>query len=112
MIGETLEVLTREQFIYRRVDLLAVMGKTRPVEVFGLLSDRSQPEPLWLARYHEAIRLYRERQFDRAGELFKEVLQEIGGPDFLCDMYIARCAAYHAAPPPPNWSGAFMLTEK
>ena len=44
LVGEQVEKLTREHFIYRTVDLLiAFKGKTRPMEVFTLLSDRSQP---------------------------------------------------------------------
>ena len=112
LIGETVEALTREQFVFRKVAAIAFKGKTRPVETFTLLSDRSQPAPAWLAAYHEAIQLFRGRQFDRAGELFKGVLREIGGQDHICEMYIGRCAAYVATPPPEDWNGAFTLTEK
>jgi adenylate cyclase len=112
LIGETVEALTREQFVFRKVGAIAFKGKTRPVETFTLLSDRSQPAPAWLAAYHEAIQLFRGRQFDRAGELFKGVLREIGGQDHICEMYIGRCAAYVATPPPEDWNGAFTLTEK
>ena len=106
------EALTREQFVFRKVGAISFKGKTRPVETFTLLSDRSQPPPAWLAAYHEAIQLFRGRQFDRAGELFKGALREIGGQDHLCEMYIGRSAAYAAAPPPEDWNGAFTLTEK
>jgi len=112
LIGSTVEGLTRAEFVYRRVDLLAVKGKTRPVEVFALLSDRSLPAPGWLARYHEAIELYRGREFERAGQMFEAVLTEIGDEDYLCRMYVRRCAAYCANPPPADWNGAFALTEK
>jgi len=112
LIGETVEALTREHFIYRRVDLLAVKGKTKPVEVFALVGDRTQPAPGWLAKYHEAIQLYRGRNFAQAGELFKTVSEEIGRLDFLCAMYRERCLEFHATPPPAGWNGSFTLTEK
>ena len=70
LVGEQVEKLTREQFIFRTVDLLTVKGKTKPVEVFGLLSDRSQPQPAWLAIYHEAVKLYRARKFSEAAQTF------------------------------------------
>ncbi len=112
LIGATVEALTRDQFVYRRVDLLAVKGKSRPVEVFALLSDRTQPAPAWLPQYHEAIQLYRVRDFAVAGRMFEAVASEIGTEDFLCAMYAGRCAAYQAAPPPADWNGAYTLTEK
>ncbi len=48
LIGEQVEKLTHKYFVYRTVDLMTVKGKTKPVEVFSLLSDRSVPPPAWL----------------------------------------------------------------
>jgi adenylate cyclase len=112
LVGEAAEKLTREQFIFRMVDLLTVKGKTKPVEVFGLLSDRSQPPPAWLVVYHEAVKLYRARKFSEAAAKFEAARQQIGGEDFLCEMYLSRCAAYELSPPPANWDGSFTLAEK
>jgi adenylate cyclase len=112
LIGEEAEKLTHDQFVYRAVDLLTFKGKTRPVEVFGVLSDRSQPPPAWLATYHEAIKLYRGRQFAGAITRFETVQKEIGGGDFLCTMYAGRCADYIKQPPPDNWDGSHTLSEK
>ena len=112
LVGEEAVKLTREQFVYRTVDLLTVKGKTRPVEVFSLLSDRSQPPPAWLATYHEAVRLYRTRKFPEASGRFEDARQEMAGKDFLCEMYLARCAAYELSPPPEDWDGSFTLADK
>jgi adenylate cyclase len=112
LVGEQVEKLTRGKFVYRTVDLLTVKGKTRPVEVFGVLSDVSQPPPVWLAVYHEAVKLYRARKFSEAARGFESVQKQAGGPDFLCEMYLSRCAAYEFAPPPENWDGSFTLAEK
>jgi adenylate cyclase len=111
LVGEQVEKLTREHFVFRIVDLMTVKGKTKPVEVFALLGDSSQSPPAWLAVYHEAIKLYRGRKFSEAGKLFENTQKEIGG-DFLCEMYLSRCAAYQLSPPPENWDGSFALAEK
>ena len=111
LVGETVETLTRAQFIYRNVGAIAFKGKTKPIEVFTLLSDRSQPAPAWLAKYHDGIRLYRGRQFAAASVRFQEVAREIGGDDFLCRFYIEHCAAC-LKQTPPDWDGSFTLTEK
>jgi len=112
LVGEQVEKLTHEHFIYRTVDLLTVKGKTKPVEVFGLISDRTQPPSAWLAVYHEAVQLYRTRKFPEAVAKFEAARYQIGGEDFLCEMYISRCAAFQISPPPENWDGSFTLGEK
>jgi adenylate cyclase len=112
LIGETVVNLTREHFLYRTVDLLTVKGKTKPVEVFALLGDRSQPPSAWLEVYHEGIKLYRNRKFAEAAAKFEAARYQIGGEDFLCEMYLSRCAAYELSQPPENWDGSFTLAEK
>ena len=112
LVGEETEKLTREHFVYRHVGAIAFIGKSRPVETFFILGDQSQPPPAWLARHHEAIRLYREKQFAPAAALFKAVQQEIGSFDYLCELYVSRCETLAQEPPPQNWNAAFTLREK
>jgi adenylate cyclase len=112
LVGESVEALTRKHFVFRQVGLLTVKGKTKPVEAFNVLSEASQPPPAWLGRYHEAIQLYRRRQFPEAAKMFQSVLAEIGGPDFLCQMYIEWSVLYMHEPPPEDWNGTLVLTEK
>lgn len=112
LIGEEVEKLTREHFLYRIVDLLTVKGKTRPIEVFALLSDRSKPAPGWLAVYHEGVTLYRGRKFSDAIARFQKALEMTGGHDFLCEMYVTRCEAFALSPPPETWDGSYTLSEK
>jgi adenylate cyclase len=94
------------------VDLLTVKGKTKPVEVFSLLSDRSLPPPAWLTTYHDAIKLYRGRKFPVAAARFDDARKKMNSEDFLCTMYRLRCAAYEQKPPPEDWDGSFTLEEK
>jgi adenylate cyclase len=112
LVGEQVEKLTREHFVYRTVDLLTVKGKTKPVEVFSLLSDRSLPPPAWLTTYHDAIKLYRGRKFPVAAARFDDARKKMNSEDFLCTMYRLRCAAYEQKPPPEDWDGSFTLEEK
>jgi len=112
LIGEETEKMTREHFIYRSVGAIAFKGKTKPIEVFTLLNDRSQPAPDWLATYHGAIKLYRSRQFEKAAALFRETAAEIGGDDFLCKMYLEYCETYLQKSPPEGWDASITLSEK
>ena len=112
LIGEATEKLTREHFVYRQVGAIAFKGKTKPVETYALLSDRSVPPPEWLAAYHEGVALYRQRKFKEAIARFEVVQKQIGQEDYLTDMYTLRCAALSGTPLPENWDGSFTLSEK
>ncbi len=112
LVGEGAEALTRDHFIFRHVDYLKVKGKTKPVNVYTLISDRSVPPPLWLDAYHHARETYVQRDFAKAAELFRKLKERIGEEDFLCDMYAERCELYAKEPPAPDWDGSFTMTEK
>ncbi len=112
LIGEETERLTREHFIFRSVGAIAFKGKTKPVETFLLISDKSLPPPGWLATYQTGVKLYRERKFEEAIKSFEKVQKEIGVEDYLCDMYIARCVALKDSLLTDKWDGSFTLAEK
>jgi adenylate cyclase len=112
LIGEQTEKLTRDKFIFRSVGAIAFKGKTKPIEVFFLLGDRSQPAPAWLEKYQDAVKLYRGRKFAEAISLFEAVRKEIGRDDYLCEMYVERCKTCLEEPPAADWDGSFKLTEK
>lgn len=112
LVGESVEALTRERFVFRHVDFIRVKGKTHPVNVFMPLSEKSTPPPGWLADYHAAREQYTQRQFTEAAKLFRKVDGQIGGGDFLCGMYLERCEQFAQNPPPADWDGSYTLTEK
>jgi adenylate cyclase len=112
LVGESVEALTREKFVFRHVDFVRVKGKTRPVNIYIPLSDRTVPPPEWLADYHRARALYAERKFAEAGELFRATKARMGGEDFLCEMYLERCALYAQESPEGEWDGSYTMTEK
>jgi adenylate cyclase len=112
LVGESVERLTREHFVFRHVDFIRVKGKTLPVNVYMPLSDRSVPAPDWLADYHEARNLYTQRKFIEAAALFRAVKQKIGSEDYLCENYAERCDRYAVEPPSADWDGSYTLTEK
>lgn len=112
LIGEETEKLTRDNFVYRNVGAIAFKGKTKPVETFVVLSDRTVPPPAWLAKYQEGIQFYRGKKFTEALARFQEVKKEIGGEDFLCDMYIEQCENLFHQGLKSGWDGSFALSEK
>lgn len=112
LVGEAVEELTRDKFCYRHVGLVRFKGKSNTIEVFTPLGGFGSPCPIWLDTYHRAIGLYRKREFKEAQATFEAIRARISGEDGLCDLYIERCKSHLSEPPPPDWDGAWTLTEK
>jgi len=112
LIGEAVESLTRQWFVYRKVGAVQFKGKLKVIEVFTPLGEAGMACPPWLEPYHAAIALYRRRAFAEALAGFEAVAIEIGGHDRLCEIYVEQCRAFAVDPPPPDWDGAWTLTEK
>ncbi len=102
--------LIRDDFRFRTVDLVQVVGKTKPVEIFTLLTPHTDPAPKWLSPWEEAIQLFRSRSFAEAASQFRAL--EFNSPDKLRDIYVARCEAFLKAPPPADWTGTEIATSK
>ncbi|HEY2341743.1 MAG TPA: adenylate/guanylate cyclase domain-containing protein, partial [Chthoniobacteraceae bacterium] len=112
LIGETMAPLVGERFILRTADLLKVVGKTRPVEVFTVLGERKDtPEPEWLAKYEEGVRLYRERKFNDAKHAL-EAADAKNPDDWMIREYLRRCRTFLVMPPGPEWDGVFVMEKK
>jgi adenylate cyclase len=112
LVGESVENLTRGKFHYRQIGLVRFKGKTKAIEVFTPLAESGTAPPPWLDPYHQAIDLYKRRQFKEAQSLFEGVAVQVGAGDRLCEMYLTRCKAFLSDPPAADWDTAWTLTEK
>ena len=111
LIGEQVAALVQEQYVLRSVDLLQVKGKTRPVEIFAVVSPRNGSVPDWLTAHEEGVRLFRQRSFAEAATSFEAALKGLPD-DFLAQEYLRRSREYAEVPPPPDWDGVFVMTRK
>ena len=99
----------------RELDLIQVKGKTEPVKVWELLGtadmQMTDNQKQSLEIYHEGLRLYRERSWQEAIAYF----QQAGQLDPTCrvsEIYEQRASLYQLNPPPPDWTGVFVMTTK
>ncbi len=103
------------QVIARELDLITVVGKNKPLkvyELFGLVSDKVVPEVFDLIeKFSEALALYRQRNWKKAIEKFKDVLK-IKPEDYISKLYIERSQAFLQTPPPEDWDGVFVMQTK
>jgi adenylate cyclase len=115
LLGERVAELVSDQFHLRSVDFVQVKGKTRSVQAFTVLGEKSEALPpdqqKFLALYEEGISSFRRREFVRAKELFAQALQLQPGDD-LAAQYLAGCVTFIEKPPDASWTGVRVMTQK
>jgi adenylate cyclase len=104
----------KESLIARPIDLVQVIGRTHPVEVWEPLALASENDSvaLELARlFVEGLAAYVARDFARAAERYHDALQ-IRAHDPPALLLLARCREFQKIPPPEHWDGVYVATEK
>jgi len=103
----------KDDFFCRELDAVRVKGKVRPVKIFELLALRSEKDPRIdiIEPFAQALRHYREQEWDRAEEKFNEVLSKIP-EDVAAQLYLQRIANLREEPPRPGWDGVFTMKRK
>ncbi len=105
IVGPETEAAARDEFIFRKLDLIQVKGRKEPVEIYQLLGPREEGSDLRLVELSEkAHRSYLGCQWDLAREALDEILEENPG-DGPALILKARCAYFQEHPPPPEWDG-------
>jgi len=98
-------------FIVRELGLMAVKGKTQPVQIYELLSlEEAATESLvaWVQLYASAMGLFQSREWQAASELFQKALQQRpqdGPAAFYCD-WCNRCI--ETSPLADDWNVIHM----
>jgi adenylate cyclase len=111
-ITQPLAELVNEHFLLRTVDLVQVVGKSRPVEILTVVGPRATAEmPAWMKRYEGAVADFRARRFVEAAETLRTCVAE-APDDKLCALYLRRAETFLAEPPPEDWTGTEIATSK
>jgi adenylate cyclase len=97
----------------REIDLLRVKGKDRPVAVYESLGylDHTAALEEAMDSFAAGLAAYRAADWERAIQRFAAAL-ELRPEDAPSRMYIERCRHYRETPPPADWGGVWILTEK
>ncbi|MBI5685071.1 MAG: hypothetical protein HZC54_08310 [Verrucomicrobia bacterium] len=114
LITETTYDKVRDEFVARPVDIVAVKGKNTGVKIYELLVEKDgagQDDLAFVSLCEEGMRLYLRREWAKAEECFRTVLQ-VRPDDQPAQMLVERCVAYEKAPPPPDWNGVTIMQEK
>ncbi|MEZ4765043.1 MAG: adenylate/guanylate cyclase domain-containing protein [Calditrichia bacterium] len=115
MISEATYHFVKDMMITRPLDRLIVKGKSKPVNVYELISKKGDKLPNLLESilplYHHGIRYYEEREWENAESAFRKCLRLMpdDGPSSL---YLKRVQEFAKNPPPPNWNRVYQMTTK
>ena len=81
-------------------------------EVLDFHADETFPDRMDVVGYFsEGLAHYRARRFDDATKSFSLALSA-NGLDIPSKLYIDRCKSFKANPPPPDWTGEWVMTDK
>lgn len=110
LVSEETVAAAGKGFVFRRIDRVAVKGKTRGIDVFELLG-RSGEELSTLPvarRYEEAFDAYLARRFADAVAL----LETQADHDPPSAVLLGRCRELLSDPPPQGWDGVHVAHAK
>jgi adenylate cyclase len=113
IVGETTR-LQAQDYVYRELDVVRVKGKDRPIAIYepvALSAEVSVQESEELESYAEALKAYRERDWQRAGTLFAR-LREGQSDGRLYRLYLKRIETFRDSPPGPDWDGVYSHVSK
>jgi adenylate cyclase len=114
VVGEATVAAEPRAFEYRFLDLVAVKGRAEPLRCYEVMARAGALDPAGarrLARYHEALALYRARRWEEALRLLDELGAEAPA-DGPIALYRRRARALLADPPPADWDGVFVAESK
>ena len=99
-------------YLCRELDLIQVKGKNEAVRIFEVLTHRADKDLAQLAECFESgLASYRRQDWDGAEAAFTQTLGRFRN-DLSSKLYLDRIQSFRTSPPPPDWDGVFVATEK
>jgi adenylate cyclase len=95
----------------RLVDKVQVKGKSQGERIYTARRSLAEAEKKAWALHQEALELYYERKFGEAAALFQEASALLSG-DVVSARFYDDCVGFQKTPPPPDWTGVRVFTEK
>ena len=118
LVGENTYDATKDDFMYLKIDELAVKGKSVGIRIYTVLSDM---EYAWnntdwpaMAQQHEKMHeCYRSQLFNEAIRMCNNLKPAFDGQmEKYYDMWIERCEYMKTQDLPEDWNGVFVATTK
>lgn len=116
IISEDTFIRVQNYFIARKLDRVAVKGRSRGVQIYELIAARGEINgaiEAFLQAYDSAVELYLNRFWGEAKVAF-EAAQKLSpsGRDYPSGLLGARCDEFMRNPPGPEWNGVYTHQSK
>ncbi|MDR3248154.1 MAG: adenylate/guanylate cyclase domain-containing protein [Treponema sp.] len=116
LVSEYTQAKLGDEFVYRPLSRVRVVGKNIPIRLYELLDIREEAPPEladMVSKWGTSFQAYEGRNFAAAGNGFKAIYQK-NPKDLVAKLYLERCAKFFTSPPPEEkWEGGVdNLTEK
>ena len=114
LISEDVRQSAGDEFVYRRLDRVRVVGISTPVQLFTIVDEKqlvNEKSYDMLEEYHKGLDLFLERNWKDALKHFHGA-EEIAPDDQVSRLYIERCNSYMDNEPEESWDGVYNLSEK
>jgi len=111
LVSDKTYQLTKEQFNYRELDLIRVIGRQLPVMVYELIEPHSVITKPLIKLFEAALALYRSGNWQAARDQFIAISEALPN-DKPCHIYIERCSTFIKSPPPAEWDGVYDRENK
>ncbi len=108
LVSGSVVARTSDEFSFRRIDKVAVKGKTKAVGVYELLGPLGPHRPPFVEAYEAALDDYWALRFDAARSRLEAQCDTDPPSRVLSER--SRVLAEH--PPPADWDGVFVATSK
>ena len=111
IISESVHYKVKDSLPCRHIDTVAVKGKKKGVKIFTPRRKLSAAETEIWDLHARAMDRYYGRDFKGAREGFGRILK-IEPDDYPASIFQERASMFQKSPPPEDWNGVVVLTEK
>src|SRR5262249_23312428 len=106
LVSDAVRAEAGDEFVFRRLDRVAVKGKSRAVELHELVGRRGEVDEGAVVAYEAALRHYFEGRFEAAAEILRD--RDDHAPS---QVLLARCRVLAGARP-ATWDGVYRAERK
>ncbi len=124
LCSQSVKQAADERFLFRSLDRVIPVGLGQPISIYELVGIRpeagsafdqeaivSEAQLAYCAAWEAAYALYLQQNWQAACDAFS-ALEAQQTEDALLALYVIRAEQFMAEPPPPDWNGVFVHTEK
>lgn len=112
-VGESVMRDASEEFVFRKLDLIAVKGKEKPTPIYELVGRKggvSNERMAVIREFERALELYATGEISEATIIFQELVEAYRDPP--SETFVERCRKLLETGLPEGWAGVYRATEK